>query len=249
MNKLLTTAVFTCLYLLASAVNANDAQNQVLFVGDNHLSKAKSKILIESANKKGLNLTAMSARKFKTDHGLEKLCDYKMVLFQAVSEDAAAGMYGDYNTAFKACKNTSGLANGFTQFKELNKGVSSNQYKAMNVYLSNGIRSNFESLFAYISTYFFNNQQNYTDAIILPEDGFYHFDFDEKITGDISEFYTWLDQKGKEDNRVAVLFHRSAVEIEQTNLMDETLKALEKNGAQGFGVFLKARTVKNSLDW
>lgn len=249
MNKFLTTAVFACLYLFTAVVNgANDEKSQVLFVGDNHLSKAKTKILIESANKKGLNLTAMSARKFKTDHGLEKLCDYKLVLFQAVSEDAAASMYGDYNTAFKACNNTSGLANGFTQFKNLNRGVSLEQYQTMNVYLSNGIRSNFESLFAYISTYFFDSKQNYTDAVILPEDGFYHFALDEKITGDVSEFYTWLDQKGKADNRVAVLFHRSAVEIEQTSLMDETLKALERNGAQGFGVFFEGQDSQKFID-
>ena len=147
---------------------------KILFLGDNHLSKAKNTILIESAKKQGLALEAMSAGKFSKDKGMEKLCDYQLVLMQAVSEEAASEMYGAYPKALAQCSSVQALTNGFDQFSGLNKGISADDKQAINIYLSNGIRANFENMFSYINTHLFNTQQTYETAIILPESGFYH---------------------------------------------------------------------------
>jgi cobaltochelatase CobN len=227
------------------AANSHAQNSQILFLGDNHLSKAKSAILIESANKKGLSLEAMSAGKFTKDKGLKNLCHYDLVLMQAVSEEAAAGMYAAYPNALSQCKNTRTLTNGFDQIKGLNKGMSKSNRQAINVYLSNGLRANFESMFAYINTQLFNTNQAYDAAIILPQNGFYHPDYSRLITGDKTEFYKWLDAKNSSDNKVAVLFHRSAVESEQTQVVDATISAIEKQGGKGFAVFFEGSDNKD----
>ncbi|MFT6447874.1 MAG: cobaltochelatase CobN [Oleispira sp.] len=225
------------------------APAKILFLGDSHLSKAKSTILIESAKKQGLALEAMSAGKFAKDKGMETLCDYQLVLMQAVSEEAAGGMYGAYPKAIAQCGNVQALTNGFDQFTGLNKGISADDKQAINIYLSNGIRTNFENMFAYINTHLLNTPQTYEAAIILPENGFYHPQFSTQLTGDKTEFYNWLEASNssseiKESNNlhnvnVAVLFHRSAIESEQTQIVDSTLAAIEKNGANAFAVFFE----------
>jgi cobaltochelatase CobN len=242
MEKEVTMIKRYCLALLGwlLIVATSHAQNsQILFLGDNHLSKAKSTILIESAKKNGLTLDAMSAGKFAKDKGLKTLCNYQLVLMQAVSEEAAAGMYGAYPRALSQCKNVRTLANGFNQFKGLNKDISVEHKQAIDMYLSNGLRVNFENMFAYINTHLFNTQQPYQTAIILPQNGFYHPAFPTLLTGDKTSFYKWLDTKNSSDNKVAVLFHRSAIESEQTNVVDATLAALEKQGGSGFAVFFE----------
>ena len=138
-----------------SQASKHAAPAKILFLGDNHLSKAKSTILIESAKKQGLALEAMSAGKFAKDKGMETLCDYQLVLMQAVSEEAAGGMYGAYPKAIAQCGNVQAFTNGFDQFTGLNKGISADDKQAINIYLSNGIRTNFENMFAYINTHLF----------------------------------------------------------------------------------------------
>ena len=68
---------------------------------------------------------------------------------QAVSEEAAGGMYGAYPKAIAQCGNVQALTNGFDQFTGLNKGISADDKQAINIYLSNGIRTNFENVFAF----------------------------------------------------------------------------------------------------
>lgn len=239
MNKCIKLAVMTWFMLVTHLVVGETVENQVLFLGDNHLSKAKTKILAESASKQGVSLTAMSAGKFSKEQGLDKLCNYQVVLMQAVSQEAASGMYAEYPSAFSKCTQTKALTNGFNQFSSLNKGISAKHQAAMNTYLSNGIRANFESLFAYMSTYLFNLKQDYAEAIILPDNGFYHPALPNTLTGNKAEFYAWLDERNTNDNNVVVLFHRSAIESEQSQIVDETIKAIEKHGANGFGVFFE----------
>lgn len=240
MNKPIRFVLFLWLILVTQFCLSNQFENkQVLFIGDNHLSKAKTDILRESAEKQGINLTAMSAGKFKKEKGLNNVCQYQLVLMQAVSSEAAASMYPDYAKTFTQCDNTLSLTNGFDQFTQLNRGVNSADRQNINNYLSNGIRANFESMFAYINTHIFDNEQSYSNAIILPENGFYHPDFSNSLTDDKSMFYDWLNDSEGNVNTVVVLFHRSAIESEQTQVVDATLKAIAKNGAKGFGVFFE----------
>ncbi len=238
MNKLIT--VCCLLFLFAQAQATQDVTAQVLFVGDNHLSSAKSTLLVASAKVRGIEAQAYSSRKFSKLLGLKSLCDYPIIIMEAVNPDAAAGMFGPFNAALKNCKSKT-ITVGFDSIPELNKGMNAQQKKNIRGYVSNGLRKNYENLFAYLEHEFFNGQQSFQPAVILPKVGFYHSQFPELITASSQNFYSWLDSRQASNSiskpKVGVLFHRSAVETEQTQVLDATLAAIEKQGGQGFGIF------------
>ncbi len=80
--KLITACCLLFLSILAQATQNLAAQ--VLFVGDNHLSSAKSALLVASAKSKGMEAQAYSSRKFSKQPGLKALCDYPVVIMEAV---------------------------------------------------------------------------------------------------------------------------------------------------------------------
>lgn len=212
---------------------------QILYIGDNHLATAKIKILKESAKKTNLNLEVFSTRAFSKK--MDTLCNYSLVITQAVSADAAAGMFGPINTAMEACTNNS-LSVGF-DMKHLNRGLSTKQKKPVAGYLENGMRSNFESLFSYIGNEFYSQKNTVVDVISVPKVGAYHPDHKTLITSGSEEFYGWLESKESMSSKtktkpvIAVLIHRSAIENEQTAVVDATINAIEKQGGRGFAVF------------
>ena len=216
-------------------VNSRDKDKQILYIGDNHLATAKIKILKESANKAGLALDVFSTRSFKKH--MTTLCDYSLVITQAVSVDAAAGAYGPINTAVKVCDNKR-LSIGF-DLKHLNNGISNKQKKIASAYLENGMRVNFESLFMYLGNEFYQQSNTIKGVVQVPKVGVYHPNYEKIITADQVGFYDWLNRTNPSENipSIAVLIHRSAVENEQTAVVDATIEAIEKNGARGFAVF------------
>ena len=172
---------------------------------------------------------------------MDTLCDYSLVITQAVSADAAAGMFGPINTAMKSCANNS-LSVGF-DMKHLNRGLSAKQKESVAGYLENGMRSNFESLFSYIGNEFYSQKNTVVDVISVPKVGVYHPDHKTLITSGSEEFYGWLESKESISSKtktkpvIAVLIHRSAIENEQTAVVDATINAIEKQGGRGFAVF------------
>ncbi len=227
--------------MLSFYVNAETESElkQVLYVGDNHLAKAKINLLKESATFKGLAVEVYSARQFNKEVGISKLCDYPVVIMQAVSQDAAANMFAPFMKGLSACS-TKSITVGF-DFDGLNKGFTEQQYKRIAAYAGNGLRENYENLFAYIANEVFQNNLPVGEAIILPKVGVYHPKFNGLVTGRYEEFFNWFSQTkiaGKVNTPiVAVIFHRSAVENEQTAIVDATLKAIDKQGGQGFALF------------
>jgi len=238
MHKLITAC---CLLFLSTLAQANqNLAAQVLFIGDNHLSSAKSALLVASAKSKGLEAQAYSSRKFSKMPGLKALCDYPVVIMEAVNPDAAAGMFGPFKKALQGCDSKT-ITVGFDSMPGLNKGMNEQQIKNISAYVSNGLRKNYQNLFAYLDHDFFNGKQAFEPAVILPKVGLYHGKYPDLITNNQQDFYGWLDKrqttKTESKPKVAVLFHRSAVETEQTQVLDATLAAIEKQGGQGFGIF------------
>jgi cobaltochelatase CobN len=238
MNKLIIACC--CLFITALAQASTVSAPQVLFVGDNHLSSAKSALLESSAKSMGIEAIAFSSRKFSQSSALKNICDYPVVIMEAVNADAAAGMFGAFSHELERC-DSKAITVGFDSMPALNKGMSEQQQKNIRTYVSNGLRKNYQNLFSYLSHEFFEGEKTYSPAIILPKVGFYHGQFPKHVTGDKKEFNIWLDKNLKKGvssaPKVAVLFHRSAVETEQTQVLDATLAAIEKKGGQAFGIF------------
>lgn len=223
-----------CIVLMPTTQASDINTKHILYIGDSHLASAKIKILQESASRFNLNLDAYSTRIFSKQPGLSVLCDYSIVLTQAVSAEAAADQYGAIANSLTSCKNKS-LSAGFSM-KGLNRGFTKTQYTQASAYLENGMRKNYENLFAFLGNEFF--KQNNTVAPIhdVPNVGLYHPKLDGLITADTASFYQWL-KRDQTKPLVGVLMHRSAVENEQTTIVDSTISAIEKQGGQAVAMF------------
>lgn len=217
---------------------------QVLYIGDNHLASAKIKILKESAEKAGVSLDAYSTRSFSKKPGLNVLCDYPVVITQAVNQDAAAGMYGPISGAMAKCNNKA-LTVGYTM-ANLNRGFTDTQRNVISDYFKNGMRGNYENAFAYIGNEFFGLSSSVGDLVKVPTTGMYHPQYKGLITEDKNAFFEWFKSDNSKPN-VAVLIHRSAVENEQTAVVDATISAIEKQGGQGFAIFFEGMNAHEGL--
>lgn len=218
----------------SGAAEKSTGPKQVLYIGDNHLASAKIKILKESAAKVGVALDAYSTRGFSKKPGLNVLCDYPVVITQAVNQDAAAGIFGPISGAMAKCENKA-LTVGYTM-ANLNRGLSDTQRSTLYDYFENGMRANYENAFAFMGNAFFGGSQKVEPLVQVPKVGVYHPDYQGLITADIEQFYNWLRPSDSKPT-VGVLIHRSAVENEQTAVIDTTLDAIEKQGGHGFGIF------------
>ena len=234
-HNIINYIIVMAIALHGAVSNANTAPaKDILYIGDSHLASAKIKILKESAKPYQLNLDAFSTRSFSKKPGLAVLCDYKVVITQAVSADAAAAQYPEIANAMNACENTA-ISVGFSM-NGLNRGFTKAQYTQAHDFLENGMRKNYENLFAFLGNEFFKQTNNVGSLHVVPTTGVYHPDFAGLISADAQGFFSWLKQD-QTKLVVGVLMHRSAVENEQTRLIDATISAIEKQGGQGFAMF------------
>ena len=243
--KIFSTVI--CFILLTMHSHAW-GKDQTLLIGDNYLSKAKIKIIKESAKEKGLDLEVFSVRGFNKENSIDSLCNYKLVMFKAVGDEIATTLFPKFSKKISSCANTSALRSGFSVLPELDKGLDNKTIAAIKQYLDNGLRENYENMSAYINTHVLSKSQNYGSAIILPLVGFYHPEYKGMLTADKPSFMTWLNNRKQNASKVAVLFHRSAVETEQSQLVDATIKAIEKNGGQGYAVFFDGKDKDTYVD-
>ena len=139
--KLFNTIVCLLLLTITSYASANSSDaKQALLIGDNYLSKAKIKIIKESAVAKGLALDVFSARSFNKEKSLKQLCDYDLVMFKAVSDEIASNVFPKFSEQISQCKNVKSLRSGFGVMSELDSGLSSSKIASVKQYLDNGLR-------------------------------------------------------------------------------------------------------------
>ena len=221
--------------VLTPLIQASDTNaKHVLYIGDSHLASAKIKILQESAAKYQLNLDAFSTRSFSKKPGLTVLCDYEVVITQAVSAEAAADQYTAIAKGLIACDNKR-MSVGFN-LQGLNNGFTKKQYTQASAYLENGMRKNYENLFSYLGNVFFQQSNELGELHNVPSVGLYHPQLDGLITADTQTFFKW-QKRDETKPLVGVLMHRSAIENEQTDVVDATITAIEKQGGQGVAMF------------
>ena len=249
----LLTTLFALQVFSAGSEQLDTAQEkkQILYIGDNHLASAKVKILKASAEKHNLSLDAYSTRSFSKKPGLKAICDYPVVITQAVSRDAASGMYGPISGAMKTCASQGvkqqAIAVGF-EMPHLNVGFSQQQNLKLSAFFSNGMRLNYENAFAYLGNIAFSRNNTVGDLINVPKVGVYHPDYKGLITADTKAFFKWK-ALSKSTSTVGVLIHRSAVENEQTAVVDATIRAIEKQGGKGVGIFFDGMDAHTGFRW
>ena len=219
------------------------AAEKVLLLADNHMSKGKMELIRNLAREKGIEFDYQKFSRVKKEQAAEQFSKYDLVLFDALNPRIAKMTFAKFAPAIKANATVKFEPIRMSEKSPYRQGIDFQQATAIKNYYHNGGRYNFENLMAYIANDVFGKDQfSYQAYKALPDNGFYHYSIEDQVVADVAGLKKAIDlSEGKPI--VAVSMHRSAVEGEQTQLVDQVIRSLENRGAIAFGYFFDGSTV------
>ena len=215
--------------------------NSVLILGDNHMSVAKMEMLQDFAKDKALKLEYKRFKDVTAKQATAEFAKHELVIFDVLSARLASMMLGQYQGAIQSNQQVKFDSPRILKTNEFRQGISKEQAQQLTGYYYNGGKENFKQMMSYISAEVFGNKGiEYKPYISIPTTGYYHYKLANKVTDDTAELRAALNLN-ESAPIIAVAIHREAVESEQTQIIDRTLKLLEEKGAQAFAYYFDSK--------
>ncbi|MFL0798128.1 MAG: cobaltochelatase subunit CobN [Cellvibrionaceae bacterium] len=232
----LLLALFSSLTMAKGAsVNLKVPENpdgkNVLLIGMGHGNALRTKMLSDAAKASGLDFAVQGSRGLDQAHWLQLAEQWDLILLDGMDTANSEKMFSDKISLFKQL-GTKVVAVRETETSSAQVGVSSKQAKAVIDYYTNGGQSNFDNLMAFAAGKMFGlHGSPVAEPEILPKTGFYHPDYPQKVSNDSKAIRSWLNISEGQPV-IAVGIHRSVIELEDTQVVDQLLARLEKQGAK-----------------
>ena len=229
---LIIISLFTSYFTLA---NETPATTKLLFVGSAHSNKTKVSLLKEIANKNSNNhwqITYQSARSLKDLQQAQVLFNQQdIIVFDAVSANESEKTFVKYFSLIDTTNQTKFISLNWLDNPESNRGFTKVELQTLTDYWQNAGRKNLSNLLSYLSVNILKRDNKLTvqAPIIFPLQGIYHPNQPNFISNSLTKYQAWSAPK-KNQPRIAILFQRALIEIEQTQLIDTTIKQLEDKG-------------------
>jgi cobaltochelatase CobN len=218
------------------------AAEKVLLLADNHMSKGKMELIHSLAREKGIEFDYQKFSQVKKEQAAEQFSKYDLVMFDALNPRIAKMTFAKFAPAIKANAKVKFEPIRMPENSPYRQGIDFQQATAIKNYYHNGGRYNFENLMAYIANDVFGKGEfSYQAFKALPDNGFYHYSIEDQVVADKAGLQKFVDLT-QDKPIVAVSMHRSAVEGEQTQLVDQVIRSLENQGAVAFGYFFDGST-------
>lgn len=238
-KKLLALSLFLGTFLMSPLAVAEN----VLLLADNHMSKGKMELIRSLAKEKGIKFDYQKFSRVKKEDAVKQFSQYDLVLFDALNPRIAKMVFAKFAAAIKANPQVKFEPIRMPAKSPYRQGIEFQQAEAIKNYYHNGGRYNFENLMAYIAKEIFGKTAfSYQAYKALPDNGFYHYRIGDQVVANKSELQKTVDLNADQPI-VAVAMHRSSVESEQTQLVDQVIRSLEAQGAVAFGYFFDGSTV------
>ena len=241
--------LITCSFQGITADQPKD-KLKLLFLSSAHSNKAKVNLLtdiVKERTKTNRNvilweITHKSEGSVKDLIAAEQLFQrYDLIIFDGVSARESKKAYTKY-IPLVAKSNKRFIATNWLEQQNLQQGFSAQQQSTIQAYWKNAGRKNLTNLLDYIALNVFNfiNRDNrlVDMPIIFPNKGIYHPNHPNLIAKDLREYLLWQQPKS-EQIKVGILMQRASIEIEQTELIDETISQLEAQGVAVVPFFFK----------
>ncbi|MFT5757241.1 MAG: cobaltochelatase CobN [Alteromonadaceae bacterium] len=224
---------------------------KILFLSSAHSNKAKVKLFTDIAKES----TKIDGNTFlweiahKSESSVKDLIvaeqlfqQYDFIIFDGVSARESNKAYAKY-IPLVAKSNKHFIAINWLEQKKLQQGLSAKQQKNLQAYWQNAGRKNLTNLLTFIALDVFNVRNKSSELlvaspIIFPAKGIYHPKQPNLISKDLDEYYQWQQPKSAQI-KVGILMQRALIEIEQTELIDETIEQLEAQGVAVVPFFFK----------
>ncbi len=229
---------------------ADDKPVKVLFISSAHSNKAKVSLLKKVADDHSVNwhITQKPARAFKEMKQAEAaIAENDFIILDGVSSRESKSTYETYLPII-AKSNKIILAPTWASEPRAQKGLTAQQQKTVTQYWKNAGRANLNNMLSYVAAEVVKTADVKFDApIIFPDKGLYHPDYKQLISNNLEEYFAWR-KPNAEQPKIAMLFNRSSIETEQTELVDETIRQVEAKGAIAVPFFFRLARGEQNYD-
>ncbi|MDO6424014.1 cobaltochelatase subunit CobN [Saccharophagus degradans] len=238
---LLTSACFALVLFCNQAYTQESSR--ALFVSGSHSSKAKVNLFERYATEQNIVVDYVSARELDDmQQAKAKFEQYDIVLFSSVSRRDSERSFQKY-APIVAEVGTRFIALGWMDNPGLNKQIKEADALWLYNYFDNGGIDNLDRMARFMRQVVFSGEVNtVAEPIIYPDLGIYHFDAEQKVFANLTEYLAWKKpQLSSNKPKVGVLFQRAQIEAGNTELVDRTIAQLEAKGAIAVPFFFSLR--------
>lgn len=223
---------------------------KLLFISSSHSNKAKVSLLKKVASQHSLpwQITQQPARGFKKPQdAVAMINQHDIIILDGVSARESKSTYETYLPII-AQSDKVFLAPTWLSEQNAQKGLTKAQQTTLKDYWKNAGSANLTNMLNFMATEVLNSANvAFNNPIIFPNKGLYHPELKGLISNDLTNFFNWrapLQGQAK----VALLFNRSSIETEQTELVDETIRQLEAKGVLPVPFFFKLAPGEQNYD-
>ncbi len=220
---------------------------KVLFISAAHSNRAKVALLKKVAETHSVewSITHKSTRELKDLAQVQQLFEqHQFIVLDGVSKNESEKSYQGYLGLIANSKNVFFTPSWLSQ-QSAQKGITSEQQNTLRDYWKNAGRVNLTNMLSYINAQVLATDTQKTESaatidkpIIFPVKGIYHPQQPNLIVDNLDKYFAWKTPK-ENQAKIALLFQRANIEIEQTTLIDETIKRFEDKGVHVIPFFFK----------
>ncbi|SFD12785.1 cobaltochelatase subunit CobN [Pseudoalteromonas denitrificans] len=226
------------LFIFTQAAYAQ-SKPDVLLMMSGHAAKAKGELLVSLSKNQPFNFINFST-KGKSEQDIKNAWqNAQLILLDGINPALSKYMFAKYQGYLAQFKDVAVVSLGDLANENMNQGLSEIQQKNIGAYYNNAGRQNYTNLMQYLATDIFKlSSHSVSNPIIVPNVGLYHPKFKGLVTTSETQFYTWLKPNVNKPV-VAIAMHRSVIDYEQQQIVDQIINQLELKGAKAFGVFFE----------
>ncbi|WP_448211253.1 cobaltochelatase subunit CobN [Colwellia sp. MEBiC06753] len=243
-NFVALLSVWLVMQPAALAFVANDNKPKVLLMMSSHTSKPKGDLLLTLAKNQPFELINYST-KGKSDQEVD--ADWRqasLILLDGINPALSKFMFAKYQSKLSAYPNVPVISLGDLTNDAMNQGLSVEQQALIGEYYNNAGRDNYHNLMKYLSNQVFKlSPEMASSPQKVPNVGLYHPNFtvngvNAQITDDEAAFFQFLAPTINQPV-IAIGIHRSVVDYEQQQIVDEVITKLEAKGAKAYGFYFE----------
>ncbi|QOL27191.1 cobaltochelatase subunit CobN [Thalassotalea sp. LPB0316] len=208
-----------------------------------HASKPKGELLKSLAAEQPFEFVVYST-KGKSDEDIAN--DWQnaaLILLDGINPALSQFMFAKHQPMLSQFPNVPVISLGDLTNEKMNQGLSAEHHNQLGQYYKNAGRYNYQQMMYFIADDVLSLAEFDAKApFIVPDVGLYHSEFDGQVTADESAFFNFLNSQPNQVV-IAIGMHRSVVDYEQQQIVDQLIKGIENKGGKAFGFFFEGNDV------
>ncbi len=208
-------------------------EKRILVVGGTHFNPAKYQQINPIIAKENITITLTTHEDLATKQNVSYISQYDLVLFDVYSARMAKKDFSQFKTVVAQLPNLKAFALNWFTSEGILQHITSAQADAINRYIANGSKINFERLSLYLAKLLGTAQDDLPwpdSAVIYPKQGIYHPEHTQIFTS----LTSYLIKKPLIPGRstIGIAFNRSDIERDHKQVLDSLIYGIEAKGHQ-----------------